>query len=170
MDSVLPLLQFATLVALFAGIGTWYQVVQSRNHAVGVPIDNSNSTAQQSATPARKTVDRPIRTPTAIGPVGTKPESGTRVGRVQSSDDFARLRGDIMPYPSETANADLAAPALVGPGLPRLQITELPTDAAEASNDVTRATDSIPSGDATQPTRPSRVASVPGFHLETPSR
>jgi hypothetical protein len=164
------MLQFATLVALFAGIGTWYQVVQSRNHAVGVQIDNSNSTAQQSASPANKTGDRPIRTPTAVGPVGTKPESGTRVGRVQSNDDFARLRGDIMPYSSDTANADLAAPALVGPGLPRLQTTELAKDAAEASNDVSRTTESIRTGDATQSSQPSRVASVPGFHLETPSR
>jgi hypothetical protein len=75
--------------------------------------------------------------------VGTTPESATRVGRVREKDDFATLRGDIMPVEPAIGNIGCSSPKLIGPGLPHLQTTE----PAEAE-----------------------VARVPGFSINIPSR
>ena len=109
------------------------------------------------ASAAGKTVNGPTQAPTAIGPIRATPESGTRVGRIRVQDDFATLRGDIMPVEPEMVGT--SSPVLVGPGLPHIQITEPPKvvlgeDAAHAA----------------ELERPAEVARVPGFNLQLPSR
>ncbi len=103
IDAIVPVLRFATLVALFTAAGTWLQMT-FHNQPVATPTKSPKATVQHPAASAAKTVDRPVQPPTAVGPVGTTPESGTKVGRVRENDDFARLRGDILPVKPELSN------------------------------------------------------------------
>jgi hypothetical protein len=157
LDSIAPALQFALLVALFTVAGTWVQMALHKNQGAAEPIETAKATDQRPMSGAAgKTVNGPPQAPTAIGPVRTTPESGTRVGRVRSQDDFATLRGDIMPVEPEMLGS--TSPGLVGPGLPHVQFTEPPK--AVVSNEVARAADLE---------RPTEVARVPGFSVP-PSR
>jgi hypothetical protein len=158
-DMLAPALQFAMLVALFAVAGTWLQLTFFRDRDALERLESSKATIQRSAMPTNKTVSRPIASPTAVGPVGTTPESGPRVGRVREKDDFATLRGDILPATSAAVEAASDSPALVGPGLPQVQTTELPTVATSYG----------PTGND-EAERPAEVARVPGFSHKLPTR
>ena len=58
IDSISPVMQFATLVALFAAAGTWVQVVGLRNTPASRTDDSPVTTAQEPADPATKTAER----------------------------------------------------------------------------------------------------------------
>jgi hypothetical protein len=157
-DVLAPALQFALLVALFAAAGTWVQLNLFRDREALDRLEGAKASLH-SPTPSANTVSRPVSAPTAVGPVGTTPESGPRVGRVREKDDFATLRGDILPATTAVAETAGDSPALVGPGLPQVQTTDLPTIAirsATMNND--------------QAERPAEVARVPGFSDKLPSR
>jgi hypothetical protein len=156
LDSIVPVFRFAVLVAIFTAAGTWIQISFYKNQPAGGRADSDQVNVQHSAVGAPKTVNGPTQSPTAVGPVGTTPESGTRVGRVRENDDFATLRGDILPVAPESLGS--ASPELIGPGLPHVQVTEAPK--------VT------PAGDAgSEPeTAPAEIARVPGFSPRIPSR
>jgi hypothetical protein len=158
-DVLAPALQFALLVALFTAAGTWLQLTIFRDREALDRLEGAKAALQHPSTPSAKTVSRPMSAPTAIGPVGTTPESGPRVGRVREKDDFATLRGDILPITSPTSETAGDVPALVGPGLPQVQTSELPT-VANASG--------ITNND--QAERTAEVARVPGFSHTMPSR
>jgi hypothetical protein len=157
-DVLAPALQFALLVALFAAAGTWVQLNLFRDREALDRLEGAKASLHSPA-PSAKTVSRPISAPTALGPVGTTPESGPRFGRVREKDDFATLRGDILPATAAAAETAGDAPALVGPGLPQVQTTELPIIATPS------ATTNID-----QAERPAEVARVPGFSDTLPSR
>lgn len=155
LDSLGPVFRFATLVALFTAAGTWVQVALHKNQPTDDRVDTAKISDQRSAGGALKNANHPTQSPTAVGPSGTTPESGTRVGRVREKDDFATLRGDILPIAPES----VGSLELSGPGLPHLQITEAPKVAAE--------------GEAALPADANgaaEVARVPGFSLNLPSR
>jgi len=95
LDSILPALRFATLVALFAAAGTWIQHGRFSSQPANESVD-SPTTAAEPAAPNTKTADQPVQAPTAVGPVGTTPKAATRVGRVRDNNDFATLRGDVL--------------------------------------------------------------------------
>lgn len=106
--------------------------------------------------------------------MGTTPESGTKVGRVRENDDFARLRGDILPVKPELSNTSELAPAVVGSGLPHVQLTELPhaggNDDSARSEDLVGSDDLTRASDATGPAGTPEVARLPDFLIGTPSR
>jgi len=157
LDSIGPVFRFAVLVAIFTAAGTWIRLSLFKSQGAGEGIEAAQISSQKAASGTSKTVNRPTQAPTASGPVGTTPESGTRVGRVRENDDFATLRGDILPVAPETVGS--ALPELIGPGLPRVQITEAPK---VVIGDNSRDQDS--------PAAPAEVASVPGFSPKLPSR
>ena len=159
-DSIAPVLRFLTLFALFTAAATWFQVVRERNKAMNMPAEPDATTAHDAGTPAGKTVDRPTKMPTAVGPVGATPEAATRAGRVREKDDFASLRGDILPVTPTVDEATETMPSLAdakGGALPRVQTTEAPK--AEVASEPASAETSTP-----------EVASLPGFFIEIPSR
>ena len=185
LDSLTPALRFMTLVVLFAAAGTWFQLSGTRNQPA-LENETPKTTADQPASPAPKSTERPAHLPTALGPVGTTPEAKTRVGRSRSSNDFATLRGDIMPIvpstPHESLN-DVATPtfpSLVGAGggeLPRVQTVELPKAGGVAGSGEggNSGGGNVGGGDAPARsdgvTRPQEVATrVPGFIIAVPSR
>jgi hypothetical protein len=157
LDSLGPVFRFATLVALFTAAGTWAQLALHKIQPIDERVDTAKISDQRSANAALKNSNHPTQTPTAVGPAGTAPESGTRVGRVREKDDFATLRGDILPIAPETVES--SSLELSGPSLPRLQITEAPKVATqdEAANH----------GDAHGA---AEVARIPGFSMNLPSR
>jgi hypothetical protein len=159
LDSIAPVFRFAMLVALFTAAGTWVQVAFVKNQATPEQLETAKASVQRPAAGAGKTVNRPTQAPTALGPVGTTPESGTRVGRVREKDDFATLRGDIMPVEPATGNIGSSSPELIGPGLPHLQTTEPPQVVLGDH-----------AGQQDDPDRPAEVARVPGFSIKIPSR
>jgi hypothetical protein len=159
-DSIAPVLRFLTLFALFTVAATWFQVARERNQATSKPAEPGTTTAQEPAAPAAKTADRPAKAPTSAGPVSTTPEAGTRVGRVRENEDFASLRGDILPVIPMQGGASETMPSLAGANggaLPRLQTTEV--EKAEVAIDPAGTETSTP-----------EVASLPGFFIEIPSR
>ncbi len=155
-DVLAPALQFAMLVAVFAAAGTWLQLNIFRDRDA---LEGAKATLEHSSTTSAKTVNRPVSAPTAVGPVGTTPEAGTRVGRVREKDDFATLRGDILPATSTTAETAGDSPALIGPGLPQVQAIESPTVATG---------NGLPHNDPAE--RTAEVARVPGFSHKLHSR
>jgi len=158
-DSIAPVLRFLTLFALITAVATWVQVARQNSKAARQPADSPSATAQEQSAPVGKTAERPSKMPTAIGPVTTTPEAGTRVGRVRDNNDFAILRGDILPYAPAGDKASPSLPALAGANgvaLPRVQTTEPPrAEVAESE-----------SADESRP----EVARLPGFTVELPSR
>ncbi len=91
----MPVLRFATLVALFAAAGTWIQHGRFSSQPANESV-NSPTTAAEPAAANAKTADQPVQAPTAVGPAGTTPKPAARVGRVRQNDDFATLRGDVL--------------------------------------------------------------------------
>jgi hypothetical protein len=158
-DVLAPALQFAMLVALFAAAGTWLQLNIFRDPNALERLEAAKATLLHSPSASAKAVSRPISAPTAVGPIGTTPQSGPRVGRVRANDDFATLRGDVLPVTPPATEAAGDVPALVGPGLPQVQTTELPTVAIH---------NRLPQD--VQAERPAEIASVPGFSHKLPTR
>jgi hypothetical protein len=160
IDSISPFIQFATLVALVAAAGTWVQVVGLRNVPASRTGEAPTTTAQEPANPTTKTAERGAGAPTSTGPKRTTPEANTRVGRKQD-DDFARLRGDILPVSPSVDELTPAMPDLIGANgtaLPRVQTTELPEAAvvnAPAHSDTMQTPE---------------IARLPTLNTEFPSR
>ena len=111
LDTIAPFLRFATLVALFTAAGLWYQVAGLRNKTAKA-VDAPGTTAQEPTNPATKTAERPSGSSTSAGPAGTTPEPNTRIGRTRDNDDYAKLRGDILPVPATPT--DEVHPAIPG--------------------------------------------------------
>jgi hypothetical protein len=158
LDSLAPFLRFATLVALFTAAGIWLQAFAFRGTPPATkPVEAPSTTAQEPLNPATKTAERPAES-TSAGPVKSTPEPNALVGRAREND-FAKLRGDILPVPSATENAGPAMPGLVSASgeLPRVQTTELPTESTNSS--------------AARPDEPARVPEVArlrGFNVIPP--
>ena len=184
LDSLTPALRFMSLVVLFAAAGTWFQLSGTRNRPE-LENETPKTTAEQPAAPANKSTERPAHLPTALGPVGTTPEANTRVGRARSSNDFATLRGDVMPIAPSTPHESLndaatpTFPSLVGAGggeLPRVQTAEMPRVGGATSGVAGgNVSGNVGGGDAParsdEATRPQEVATrVPGFIIAVPSR
>lgn len=169
VDSFAPVLRFLTLVALFTAAATWIQVIRQNNSAAHQPAEPRGTTAQERSEPAGKTAERPnSKMPTAVGPVNGTPEAGTRVGRVRETNDFAALRGDILPVAPAADEINFTLPSLVGANgseLPRVQTTEAPAVEIALGG---------PTGSGDAPARlegeSPEVATLPGFIIEKPSR
>lgn len=169
VDSVTPVLRFLTLVALFTAAGTWVQVVGRHSRPESESIEPPKTASQgPTNSSTTKTVDRPAESPTAAGPVGTTPESGTRVGRVRENDDFAAVQKE-----TDVAKRSVDAPVfatldLVGANggpLPHVQTTE--PAVTGVGDDPARFGD--PARDA-EAARAPEIARLPGFIIEIPSR
>ena len=158
-DSIAPVVRFLTLVALFTAAGTWIQIVKLRNAENARLAEPPATTAHEPGEPAAKTADRFAEPPSASGPTGTTPESNTRMGRARENDDFAKLRGDILPIAPVAVATESAFPDLTnanGTTLPRVRTTE-PANSEIESEAATSAA-------------PPEVARIPGFSVRTPSR
>jgi hypothetical protein len=158
-DSIAPVVRFLTLVALFTAAGTWIQIVKLRNAENARLAEPPATTAQEPVAPTAETADRSTAPPSASGPTGTTPESNTRMGRARENDDFAKLRGDILPIAPVAATAEMAFPDLTnadGTTLPRIRTTEPSNTALEAEAATSEA--------------PPEVAGIPGFTVRKPSR
>lgn len=171
-----PYIQFLTLVALFAAAGVWVQA-NNKSHANKDRSQSPETATQQSDNAPTKTVDRPVHNPTAIGPVTTTPENSVRLGRVRSSNDFARLSGDILPIgPSEAATMEaVSAPnstPAAGTALPQVQMAE----AISASQANVGASTAYPTQAAAATSPPMQqvpevaTRTAPGFSIQIPSR
>lgn len=177
MSEVLsPYIQFLTLVALFAAAGVWVQA-NNKSHATKDRSQPPETATQQSDDAPTKTVERPIHNPTAIGPVTTTPEDSLRLGRVRSSNDFATLRGEILPIgPNEAATMEAAAtpnatPA-AGTALPQVQVAE----AISTSQANVVAAPAFPTQAAADTSPPMQqvpevaTRTAPGFSIQIPPR
>ena len=91
-----------------------------------------------------------------------------RVGRARVSNDFATLRGDILPVLPPAAELGGPAPSLAsanGNALPRVQTTEAPgTEVARGPAMLGSDLPAHAEGETPE------VASLPGFIIEKPSR
>lgn len=181
-DSIAPVLRFLTLVALFTAAATWIQVVRQNSKSADQPTEPRGTTAQERSAPTGKTAERPTKMPTAVGPVNGTPEAGTRVGRVRATNDFAALRGDILPVTPAADEIGFTLPSLGGANggeLPRVQTTEAPAveialggKTGGGTFDVLSPADAPARSDAAAQSEGElpEVASLPGFIIEKPSR
>ncbi len=161
IDTLSPLIRFVTLFALFTAAGTWAQVTGLFGTPARRPAEAPTTTAQEPVNPAAKTADRAGSPPSSAGPARTTPESNTRVGRVRDNDDYAKLRGDIVPDTISASELGVGSPILFGAAgnaLPRVQTTELPQDGGEGDTDRNHCTTNSPA-----------VAQAPGTSIDTPS-
>jgi hypothetical protein len=159
VDSIAPVVRFLTLVALFTAVGTWVQIMKLRGQESKNVAEPPATTAQQPAAPISKTAERAATAPRSSGPTGTKAEPNTRVGRARVNEDFAKLRGDILPVRIAPETISPGIPDLVGANgstLPRVRMTEPSgTDTQAGAN-----------GDVEAP----ELARIPGFTTKMPSR
>jgi hypothetical protein len=81
------------------------------------------------------------------------------MGRARENDNFAKLRGDILPIAPVAAATEGAFPDLTnanGTTIPRVRTTEPANSAIESEAATSEA--------------PPEVARIPGFSVRTPSR
>jgi hypothetical protein len=143
------MIRFLTLFALFTAAGTWLQMVKFRGEPPTILAEPLTTSAQDPATPATKTAERPVA-PTSAGPLSTTPIPNIRAGQARQNHDFAKLDSNPVPAPA-LAGAD-------GGTLPRVQTSEVPNAGAEID----------PASE--EETRSPEVARLPGFIIDLPSR
>jgi hypothetical protein len=164
MDSIAPVVRFITLVVLITAAATWIQTMGRYSAPPANVVQPPTTTVEERVSPATKTAERPVGTPTAIGPARTTPETNRRVGRSREHKPHATLRGDILSVPA--AENIAAGVSTAAESLPRLQIAELPK--AGVGDDPVRSETTRWNERVEQQIREARQ--IPGFFDKIPCR
>jgi hypothetical protein len=153
IDSVAPAVRFLTMAALFTAVGIWVQMLGRHESPPARSSEVPKTAAQPAAAPAKSVDNHAIPAPTATGPIGTQPESGARVGRVEG-DDFASQRNSAA-GPLPVARPTLTPPHVLissGSQVPRVRVADSASNGE--STDITESDESP------------AMARYPGFSME----